>query len=156
MPEGAGTGLWAAFARDLRAGPAGLDRAARRAFHLALLALAAPGLPLGALYLLSGPAPFPAAAAWGLGGLGLAFGLVALRLARRAARDVQAGPPGRALLAAAMQAASAPAVAFLLGCAALNQPLAWGLCWGASAALYGLARAQLPAYARAAGRDRTP
>ncbi|MFC5848902.1 hypothetical protein [Deinococcus petrolearius] len=154
MPEGgpradAGAGLWAAFARDLRAGPAGLERASRRAFHLALLALAAPGLPLGALYLLSGPAPFPAAAAWGLGVLGLGFGLVALRLARQAARDVRGGPPGRAALTAAMQAAGAPAVPFLLGCAALHQPLALGLCWAAAAVLYVLARAHLPAYVRA-------
>lgn len=156
MPEGAGTGLWATFARDLRDGPAGLTRASSRAFHLALLALAAPGLPLGALYLLSGPAPSPAAVAWGLAALGLGFGLVALRLARQAARDVRGGPPGRAALTAAMQAASAPAVPFLLGCAALHQPLAWGLCWAAAGALYVLARAHLPAYVRAAGERRAP
>lgn len=155
MPEGAGTGLWATFARDLRAGPAGLARASRRAFHLALLALSVPGLPLGALYLLSGPAPYPAAA-WGFAALGLGLGLLALRLARQAARDMQGGPPGRAALTAAMQAASAPAIPFLLGCAALHQPLAWGLCWAAAAALYGLARMQLPTYARAAGGDRGP
>lgn len=153
MPEGAGTGVWAAFARDLRAGPARLARASRRAFHLALLALSVPGLPLGALYFLSGPAAYPVAAAWGFAALGLGLGLVALRLARQAARDVQGGPPGRAALTAAMQAASAPAIPFLLGCAALHQPLAWGLCWAAAAALYGLARTQLPAYARAAGGD---
>ncbi|KQR33090.1 hypothetical protein [Deinococcus sp. Leaf326] len=158
MPEGAGTGVWAAFARDLRDGPAGLARASRRAFHLALLALAAPGLPLGALYLLSAPAPYPAAAAWGFAALGLGFGLVALRLARQAARDTRAPAqaPGRAALTAAMQAASAPAIPFLLGCAALHQPLAWGLCWAAAAALYLLARTQLPAYARAAGENRAP
>ena len=81
---------------------------------------------------------------------------MALRLARRAARDVGSGVPGRAALTAAMQAASAPAVPFLLGCAAPHQPLALGLCWAAAAALYVLARAQLPAYARAAGGRQLP
>jgi len=139
-----------ALARDLHAGAlADLTRAARRAQALAFAALAAPGLPLGLLYLLTRPEPlaFGWVAALALLAAGLA--LIPLRLARRAARD-PAGPPARAALTAALQAAAAPAVPFLMGCAVLAQPAAALALWGIAALAFALARAGVPGWVREA------
>ncbi|EYB66782.1 hypothetical protein DEIPH_ctg075orf0017 [Deinococcus phoenicis] len=138
-----------AFARELRAGtPADLTRAARRAQAAAFLALAVPGLPLGGLYLLTRPAPLAAVWVAALALLAALLALVALRLARRAARDpVQ--PPARTALAAAMQAGTAPAVPFLLGCAFLAQPAAVALLWGLAVCAYAAAWASVPGWVKA-------
>lgn len=139
-----------ALARDLHAGdPADLTRAARRAQALAFAALAAPGVPLGLLYLLTRPAPLAPGWVAALAGLGAVLALVPLRLARRAAR-VLPGPPGRAALTAALQAAAAPAVPFLLGCAVLAQPAAALALWGIAALAFALARAGVPGWVREA------
>lgn len=133
------------LSRDLNASdPAIQKRGSLRAFHTVLLCLALPGLPLGLLYWLSRPAPYPLWAALGLAGLGAALGLAALHFARHTARDPRL-PPKEAALTSAMQLASAPAVPFLLGCAALHQPLALLLLWLTAAALYASARGQLRA-----------
>ena len=64
------------LSRDLNASdPAIQKRGSLRAFHTVLLCLALPGLPLGLLYWLSRPAPYPLWAALGLAGLGAALGL---------------------------------------------------------------------------------
>lgn len=129
--------------QDLKsADPAAWKRACLRAFHGVLLALCLPGLPLGGLYWLSKPAPYPLWAALGLAGLGLLLGLGALQLAGRSARDPRLNKQ-QAGLTSAMQLASAPAVPFLLGCAALHQPLAWGLLWVGAALLYAAARGRV-------------
>ncbi len=117
-------------------------RATLRAFHGVLLALALPGLPLGLLYWLSGPAPYPLWAALALGSLGLLLGFAALQFAGRAARDPRLTPQAAALTGA-MQLASAPAVPFLLGCAAFHQPLALGLLWLTAGVFYALARKRI-------------
>ncbi|MBB5234571.1 hypothetical protein [Deinococcus budaensis] len=143
-----------ALARDLHAGaPADLTRAARRAQALAFAALAAPGVPLGLLYLLTRPAPLAPAWVAALALLGAALALLPLRLSRRAARD-PAGPPARAALTAALQAAAAPAVPFLLGCACLAQPAAVLSLWSVAALAFALARAGVPGWVREASLRR--
>ncbi|MDB5044269.1 MAG: hypothetical protein JWQ08_319 [Deinococcus sp.] len=128
-----------ALAQALNSGEgADLLRAARRAYTLAFTALAVPGLPLGALYLLTRPAPTPPAGVVGLVLVALILAGAALYLARRAARDPLL-PPRRTALSAAMQAGTAPAVPFLLGCATFSQPaIAAGL-WVLAAVLYAAA-----------------
>ncbi|GAA5513866.1 hypothetical protein Dcar01_02614 [Deinococcus carri] len=139
-----------AFARDLRGGtPADLTRAARRAQMVALAVLALPGLPLGGLYLLTRPAPLPLPWVAALGLLAAGLALLALRLARGAARDPQPPPPRRAL-AAAIQAAPAPAIPFLLGCAFLAQPAAWAVLWGVAVLAGVVAWASVPGWVREA------
>ncbi|UBV43077.1 hypothetical protein LAJ19_02300 [Deinococcus taeanensis] len=128
-------------ARDLRAGDAGsLTRAARRSFTLTFLVLAAPGVPLGGLLALVRPLTLRSPG-W-LAGVVLLAGLLAaaaLYLARRTARDAGLPEPQRTL-AAAMQAATAPAVPFLIGCAFLRSPGVVALLWVVAGALFFLAR----------------
>lgn len=139
-----------AFARELRAGtPADLVRAARRAQALAFLVLALPGLPLGTLYLLTKPAPLPPTGVAALGLLAALLAWIALRLARRAARD-PGQSPSRTALGAAMQAAPAPGVPFLLGCALFAQPAALALLWLVAALAYFLAWNSVPGWVRTA------
>ena len=139
-----------AFARDLRAGtPADLTRAARRAQAAAFLILALPGLPLGGLYLWTRPAPLPLPWAAALVGLAALLALVALRLARRAARD-RIQPPPRAALTAVMQGGTAPAVPFLLGCVFLGQPAVLGVLWLIAALALAAAWASVPGWVRVA------
>lgn len=123
-------------------------RGARLALRLAFCVLAAPGLPLGALYLLTRPAPLSWPVTLALLGLGLALGLLPLRLARQAAQD-PALPPERRALTAAFQAGSAPAVPFLIGCACLASWPATALLWGLAALLYGRAARQVEAWSAA-------
>ncbi|ALW89740.1 hypothetical protein [Deinococcus actinosclerus] len=127
--------------RDLRAGDAhSRVRAARRAHQLAFLTLAVPGLPLGALLALLRPQRVQEPVTF-LGVLLLALLLagVAWQLARRTARDEQLAQPQRQL-AGAMQAATVPAVPFLIGCAFLASPLAAALLWGTALTLFLLTR----------------
>lgn len=139
-----------AFAHDLRGGTAtDLIRAARRAQLYALLALAAPGLPMGGLYLLTRPAPLPTAWLGGVVLLAAALALISLRLAHSAARD-PVPPAAHTALNAAMRGATAPAVPFLLGCAFLSQPAALAGLWGLSALAFLAARALVPGWVRAA------
>ncbi|ABF46420.1 hypothetical protein Dgeo_2126 [Deinococcus geothermalis DSM 11300] len=144
-----------AFARELRTGtPADLIRAARRAQALAFLVLALPGLPLGVLYWLTQPAPVPPSGIAALGLLAALLAGAALRLARRAARDpLQA--PSRAALGAAMQAAPAPAVPFLLGCVLFGQPAALALLWLVAVLTYLLAWYSVPGWVRMATAQRS-
>jgi hypothetical protein len=139
-----------ALAQGLRAGaPADLTRAARRALALAFLVIAAPGPPLGALYLLTRPAPLSPVWVLALTGLGALLALIPLRLARQAARD-PAQAPARAALTAALQAGTAPAVPFLLGCAFLAQPAALAALWSVAVLAFGLAWAGVPGWVRTA------
>lgn len=117
------------LAQDLRAGtrPA-LLRAARRVYALAFVALALPGLPLGGLYHLTAPPPVPLWAVLVLTALGVGLAALATRLAARAAHD-PALSPDRAALTAAIQAASAPGSAFLVGCGLLGDALGMALLW---------------------------
>ncbi len=136
-----------ALARDLQGSPEQLRGAARLAFHLAFAALAVPGAVLGVLYALTRPAPYPSSGVIGLGAVALLLGGAALYLARQSGRDPRLTPT-QAGLTCAMQLASAPAVAFLLGCAALHQWQALALLWGLALALYLYARTQLPQLVR--------
>ncbi|UQN07344.1 hypothetical protein [Deinococcus sp. QL22] len=140
-----------ALAQDLSSGQgADLLRAARRAYTLAFVTVAAPGLPLGALYLLTRPMPTPPAGIVGLVVVALALACAALYLARRAARDPLL-PPRRTALSAAMQAGTAPAVPFLLGCATFSQPAVTGGLWMLAAVLYALAWRLIAGWMRPAG-----
>lgn len=133
---------------DVQAGTRdALVRAARRAYTLAFLALAVPGLPLGGLYLLTRPGALPLSAVLGLGGMGIGFAAAAFWLAGRAARD-PALPPARAALTAAMQAASAPGIAFLLGCALLHDLRGVVLLWALALCAYLLGYGQLAGWVR--------
>ena len=139
-----------AFARDLRGGtPEQLIRAARRAQGLAFLALAAPGLPLGGLYLLTRPVPVPAGWLGAVVLLAAVISLAALRLAHSAARD-PVTPAAQTALNAAMRGATAPAVPFLLGCAFLAQPAALALLWGLAGLAFLAARFLVPGWVRTA------
>lgn len=120
-------------------------RGARLALRLAFLVLAAPGLPLGLLYLLTRPAPLSWSVTLALAGLSLLLALLPLRLARQAAQDA-ALPPERRALTAAFHAGSAPAIPFLIGCACLVSWPATALLWGLAALLYLFAQRQLPAW----------
>lgn len=136
------------ISRDLRLGTRdALIRAARRAYTLAFLALAVPGLPLGGLYLLTRPGTLPVSALLGLAGLGMVFGGAVFWLAGRVARD-PALPPSRAALTASMQAASAPGIAFLLGCALLHDLRGVSLLWGLALCAYLLGYGQVPGWVR--------
>ncbi|SMB95646.1 hypothetical protein [Deinococcus hopiensis] len=139
-----------ALARDLR-GPshADLTRAARRAQALALLALAAPGLPLGGLYTLTRPAPLTPPWVGAVTLLAALLALVALRLAHLAARD-PVGPARGVVLNASMRAATAPGVPFLLGCVFLRQPAALLALWGMAALALLAAWSLVPGWVRSA------
>jgi len=130
-----------ALTRDLRAGDAaGHLRAARRAHLIAFLTLAAPGVPLGALLAVLKPLRVDGLATQaGVLLLVTLLAGVAWHLARRTARDETLPAPQRAL-AGAMQAATAPGLAFLVGCAFLSTPLFAALLWTLALALFVLTR----------------
>jgi Kef-type K+ transport system membrane component KefB len=136
-----------AFAQDVRSGRAGLIRAARRAYLLAVLALALPAAVLGGLLLLTRPAPVPLPALLVLGGLALALALGALTLARNAAGRTDQ-PARQAALTGAIQAATVPGVPLLLACATLSQGEAVLLFLGLAAALHLWVWARLPGWVR--------
>ncbi|WP_189006655.1 hypothetical protein [Deinococcus malanensis] len=136
------------ISRDLHLGTRdAMICASRRAYTLAFLALAVPGLPLGGLYLLTRPNVLPVGALLGLAGLGVVFAGTVFWLAGRVARD-PALPPTRAALTAAMQGASAPGIAFLLGCALLHDLRGLLLLWGLALAAYLLGYGQVPGWVR--------
>lgn len=126
-----------ALTRDLRAAsPASLTRAARRAYTLAFLTLAVPGVPLGAVLALWRPLdPGGAGQLISLVALAAALAGVALYLAGRTARDPSLRAP-HGLLAAAIQRATAPAVPFLIGCAFLRSGVTVALLWGLALLLF--------------------
>ncbi|BDP40168.1 hypothetical protein DAETH_01370 [Deinococcus aetherius] len=143
--------MFEALARDLRAGtPADLTRAARRALVAAFLVLAVPGLPLGGLYLLTRPALLPAGWVAALVLLAAVLAAAGLHLARLAARD-PARPGAQVALTAAMQAGTAPAVPFLLGCVFFQQPAALAVLWLVSALAFVLAWGSVPGWVKVAG-----
>jgi len=145
-----------AFARELRAGtPADLTRAARRAQAVAFIALAAPGLPLGGLYLLTRPAPLSLPWMGALVGLAALLALLALRLAHGAARDPRIPAP-QVTLNAAMRAATAPGVPFLLGCAFLGQPDALAALWLVAALAFRVAWTRVPGWVETAANRAEP
>ncbi|PNY83034.1 hypothetical protein [Deinococcus koreensis] len=137
-----------AIARDFQAGTReGLICAARRAYGLALLALAVPGVVLGGLLWLSGPASTPWPAVAGLLGLGLVLAAGALYLAHQVARRPDL-PARQAALTGSIQAATAPGVLFLLGCTLLAQPLALAAFWALALGLHALVWSRLPGWIR--------
>lgn len=137
-----------AFSRELRVGTReGLIRAARRAYTLSLAALAVPGVLLGGALLLSAPVHTPWPAVVGLLGLGLGLAGLALYLAHQAARRADL-PARQAALTAAIQAATAPGVLLLLGCALLGQLLAVAAFWVLALGTYALVWRQLPGWVR--------
>lgn len=139
-------GLLARLSAALRGTPAERVAGLRLALRLAFLTLALPGLPLGLLYLLTRPAPHDLTTGAALCLTALVLGLGTLWLARRAAVSPQI-PREQRGLSAAIQGASAPAVAFLLGCASLSSwPVALVL-WGLAAAFYAFVWRQLPVWA---------
>mgnify|MGYP000082411272 CR=1 FL=1 len=114
-----------------------------RAYHLALLVLAVPGVPLGLLYSLMKPAAHTTSIALALVGLSVVLAGAVLEKVRRSVSSVSSPgqpfpPPER--LAAALQLGSAPGVPFLLGCAAFHDPLTWLGCWAVALAAYLLGR----------------
>ncbi|MFC3832259.1 MULTISPECIES: hypothetical protein [Deinococcus] len=134
--------------RDLRSGTRdGLIRAARQAYALALGVLAVPGVVLGVILLLSAPPQTPGPAVAGLLLLGVGLAAVALYLAYQAARRADL-PARQAALTAAIQAATAPGVLLLLGCALLGQPLAVAAFWALALGTYALVWRQLPGWVR--------
>ncbi|GAA0504164.1 hypothetical protein [Deinococcus depolymerans] len=136
--------------RDLRGGDrAGLLRACRRAYLLALAALAVPGLPLGLLLAALRPLS-PGGLNGVLGAVLLAAVLagVAAYLARRSARDPDLSAP-QAALTGAIQAATAPGVPFLIGCAFLGSGAALLPLWGVALVAHALVWWQLPGWLRA-------
>lgn len=136
-----------AFVQDVRAGRPGLIRAARRAYLLAVLALALPAAVMGGLLLLTRPAPVPLPALLTLGGLALALALGALTLARNAARRTDQ-PARQAALTGAIQAATVPGVPVLFACATLSQGWALLLFLAIAAALHLWVWTRLPGWVR--------
>ncbi|CAM3862495.1 hypothetical protein [Deinococcus frigens] len=135
------------FVRDVRGSRDGLMRAARRAYLAGLLALALPGVVLGAVFALTGPAPVPVSALLVLVGLALVLSLGALHFARKAAHTTEQ-PARQAALTGAIQAATAPGVPLLLACATLSQWLAVALFVVLAGAMHVLVWAQLPGWVR--------
>ncbi|GGR51488.1 hypothetical protein GCM10008959_10930 [Deinococcus seoulensis] len=137
--------------RDLRGGDrAGLLRACRRAYLLALATLAVPGLPLGLL--LAAVRPLTLGSVGGvLAATVLAAVLagVAAYLARRSARDEQLSA-SQAALTGAIQAATAPGVPFLIGCAFLGSGAALLPLWGVALLAHALVWWQFPGWLRPA------
>ncbi|MFT2720009.1 hypothetical protein ACMT4L_08405 [Deinococcus sp. A31D244] len=135
--------------RDLHSGDrAGLLRACRRAYLLALATLALPGLPLGLL--LAAVRPLTLGSLGGVLGAALlaaALAGVAAYLARRSAQapDLIAR---QAALTGAIQAATAPGVPFLIGCAFLGSGAALLALWGVALLAHALMWWQLPGWLR--------
>ncbi|GGL10486.1 hypothetical protein [Deinococcus radiotolerans] len=133
--------------RDLRAGTrTALLRAARRAYLLALGALAVPAVLIGTVLLLS-PAQPDRAAAVILWAVAVALGLGAFVLARRAAHRADLSAP-QAALTGAIQASSAPGVPLLLACAFAGTPLLGLSLLITGALLHLLVWRQLPGWVR--------
>ena len=111
-----------------------------RAYHLALLVLAVPGVPLGLLYSLMKPAAHTTSIALALVGLSVVLAAAVLEKVRRSVSSPGQPSPPPERLAAALQLGSAPGVPFLLGCAAFHDPLTWLGCWAVALAAYLLGR----------------
>lgn len=111
-----------------------------RAYHLALLVLAVPGVPLGLLYSLMKPAAHTTSIALALVGLSVVLAGAVLEKVRRSVSSPGQPFPPPERLAAALQLGSAPGVPFLLGCAAFHDPLTWLGCWAVALAAYLLGR----------------
>lgn len=111
-----------------------------RAYHLALLVLAVPGVPLGLLYSLMKPAAHTTSTALALVGLSVVLAGAVLEKVRRSVSSPGQPFPPPERLAAALQLGSAPGVPFLLGCAAFHDPLTWLGCWAVALAAYLLGR----------------
>lgn len=111
-----------------------------RAYHLALLVLAVPGVPLGLLYSLMKPAAHTTSIALALVGLSVVLAGAVLEKVRRSVSSPGQPSPPPERLAAALQLGSAPGVPFLLGCAAFHDPLTWLGCWAVALAAYLLGR----------------
>lgn len=111
-----------------------------RAYHLALLVLAVPGVPLGLLYSLMKPAAHTTSIALALVGLSVVMAGAVLEKVRRSVSSPGQPSPPPERLAAALQLGSAPGVPFLLGCAAFHDPLTWLGCWAVALAAYLLGR----------------
>jgi hypothetical protein len=136
------------FTRDLRSGTRdGLLGAARRAYALAVAALTVPGALLGTLLLLGRASPTPRPAALVLYAVAVALALWALRRAGQLA--AQPGLPARqTALTAAIQAATAPGVVFLLGCTLIRQPAELAGFWLTALLLHLRVWTWLPAWVR--------
>ncbi|GGJ79305.1 hypothetical protein [Deinococcus aquiradiocola] len=133
---------------------AALLGALRRAYLLALAALAVPGLLIGVPFgVTSSPAP-NSAALLGLGASALVCAALALGLAHRKARPAVPGTPeGRDLsVQAAIQAASAPAVPLLMACTQLRSPLTLLALLALTLLALAVGWASLTLWARRAGR----
>lgn len=111
-----------------------------RAYHLALLVLTVPGVPLGLLYSLMKPAAHTTSIALALVGLSVVLAGAVLEKVRRSVSSPGQPFPPPERLAAALQLGSAPGVPFLLGCAAFHDPLTWLGCWAVALAAYLLGR----------------
>lgn len=111
-----------------------------RAYHLALLVLAVPGVPLGLLYSLMKPAAHTTSIALALVGLSVVLAGAVLEKVRRSVSSPGQPFPPPERLAAALQLGSAPGVPFLLGCAAFHDPPTWLGCWAVALAAYLLGR----------------
>lgn len=130
-----GPAWWGRLQAALRGTPQEQLAGARLALGLAFLAPTLPGLPLCLLYALTHP-PLDSPQSLGFVALGLGLGGLSVWLARRAALNPDL-PREQRLLTAAIQGASAPAAAFLLGSLCVVTPLSWLALWGLAALLYG-------------------
>lgn len=130
---------------EVKGDPPAQLRGLTRAFHLALLSLSLPGVPLGLLYWATRPATYPWTVALTL--LGVAALLSGYMLWRTRPNE-QTRQDAAERLSSAMLSASAASIPFLLGCAAFHDPKTWLGCWLVAAAAYLLARRQLPALLR--------
>ena len=136
------------FTRDIRSGSrVGLIGAARRAYLLALAALAGPGVLLGVVLALGRPTMTPLLAAVVLYALAAALATWALRRARQAAFQLDR-PIRSAALGAAIQAATAPGVVFLLGCTLAHQPVLLAGFWVTAGLLHWRVWSWLPTWVR--------
>lgn len=136
------------WARDLRqGGRPGLIRASRLALTVSFLAMAVPGLLLGALLTLDHRSVMPVEARFGLLLIGVVLAAVALQLAVRAVRN-KTVTAEQATLTGAFQAGSAPGVVFLLGCTMLSYPAFMLLFWAFSGLLFWLVWRQYPGWIR--------
>lgn len=114
-----------------------------RAYHLALLVLAVPGVPLGLLYWFTRPAPHTVVVSLVLVGVSA---LLAAGVLEKVRRTVQASPaalPVPERLTAALQLGSAPGVPFLVGCSSFHDGLTWLGCWAVALMAYLLGRQRI-------------
>ena len=111
-----------------------------RAYHLAFLVLALPGVPFGGLYWLTKPAPHGLTVAVVLVGVSVILTALVLEKVRRTIRPNPTLPPMPERLTAALQLGSAPGVPFLLGCSSFHDALTWLGCWLVALTAYLLGR----------------